>query len=160
MLRQRPQQCRYIGSNVVWKRGKVLGAIRSLGKGVLFMTYSLLVSGKRMEDITGWLVGGSSDSNVSDQEQACIEQSYTGVIVFDKAHEAKKLEADTCMAKLVIALQERLPNARVLYCSATGVHNIKHMVYTTRFGLWGSANPLYPTFIHFRTYYRLCICTN
>ena len=79
-----------------------------------------------------------------------MEQSYSGVIVFDEAHKAKNLEADTRTAKLVIAIQERLPNARVLYCSATGVSDIKHMVYATRLGLWGNANPLYPTFDSFQ----------
>ena len=144
------------------KKGKGLGAGGSLGKGVLFVTYSLLVSGKRMEDIIGWLAGSGGDAKKSTasnattkalekaQEKARIEQSYTGVIVFDEAHKAKNLEADTRTAKLVIALQERLPNARVLYCSATGVSDIKHMVYATRLGLWGSANPLYPSFDSFK----------
>ncbi|KAL9178650.1 hypothetical protein ACHAXT_001988 [Thalassiosira profunda] len=138
------------------KKGKGLGAGGSLGKGVLFVTYSLLVSGKRMEDIVGWLAGSGDAGTAAKkgafekaQERARIEQSYTGVIVFDEAHKAKNLEADTRTAKLVIALQERLPNARVLYASATGVSDIKHMVYAHRLGLWGSANPLYPTFNSF-----------
>jgi len=47
------------------KKGKGLGAGGSLNKGVLFVTYSLLVSGKRMEDIISWLSGsGSSNSSV------------------------------------------------------------------------------------------------
>lgn len=125
------------------KKGKGLGSGGSLNKGVLFVTYSLLVSGKRMEDIISWLSGSSSGGG---EEQ----QSYSGVIVFDEAHKAKNLETDTRTAKLVLALQERLPNARVLYCSATGVSDIKHMVYATRLGLWGSANPLYPTFESFQ----------
>ena len=148
------------------KKGKGLGAGGSLGKGVLFITYSLLVSGKRMEDIIAWLsgssssVGGGSSSSATTsssakgmdklQERTAMEQSYSGVIVFDEAHKAKNLEADTRTAKLVIAIQERLPNARVLYCSATGVSDIKHMVYATRLGLWGNANPLYPTFDSFQ----------
>ena len=118
------------------KKGKGLGAGGSLGKGVLFVTYSLLVSGRRMEEIVSWLSGGA-------------ERSYAGVIVFDEAHKAKNLEADTRTARLVVALQERLPMARVLYCSATGVSDIKHMAYATRLGLWGGANPLYPTFESF-----------
>ena len=118
------------------KKGKGLGAGGSLGRGVLFVTYSLLVSGRRMEEIVSWLSGGA-------------ERSYAGVIVFDEAHKAKNLEADTRTARLVVALQERLPMARVLYCSATGVSDIKHMAYATRLGLWGGANPLYPTFESF-----------
>eukprot|EP00985_Skeletonema_marinoi_P016063 scaffold8533_cov126-Skeletonema_marinoi.AAC.1 len=127
--------------------GKGLGVGGSLGKGVLFITYSLLVSGKRLEDILNWLAGGSIGKNDSKHQ---AEQSYDGMIVFDEAHKAKNLEADTRTAKLVIALQERLPNARVLYCSATGVSEIAHMAYAVRLGLWGSANPLYPTFDSFK----------
>ena len=128
------------------KKGKGLGAGGSLGKGVLFITYSLLVSGKRVEDIVNWLAGDdSSSSSVSTasrktsdnaaidraqqaqllkEKRAEIERSYTGLIVFDEAHKAKNLESDTRTAKLVLALQERLPNARVLYCSATGVSDV------------------------------------
>ncbi len=128
------------------KKGKGLGAGGSLNKGVLFVTYSLLVSGKRMEDIIGWLSGsGGATTNGGDEQQ-----SYSGVIVFDEAHKSKNLESDTRTAKLVLEMQERLPNARVLYCSATGVSDIKHMIYATRLGLWGCANPLYPTFESFQ----------
>jgi len=130
------------------KKSKGLGAGGSLGKGVLFITYSLLVSGKRMDNIISWLSGSGSTSNVGEKSRE--EQSYTGVIVFDEAHKAKNLEQDTRTAKLVIGIQERLPNARVLYASATGVSDIKHMVYGTRLGLWGSSNPLYPTFETFQ----------
>jgi hypothetical protein len=98
-----------IGSN-----GKGLGVGGSLGKGVLFITYSLLVSGKRLEDILTWLCAGKNDSKYQ------AEQSYDGMIVFDEAHKAKNLESDTRTAKLVLQLQDRLPLARVMYCSATG----------------------------------------
>ena len=139
------------------KKGcKGLGAGGSLGKGVLFITYSLLVSGRRMEDIIAWLSGSSGNSKKSSgsssnttNTQTELERSYTGVIVFDEAHKAKNLESDTRTAKLVVALQDRLAMARVLYCSATGVSDIKHMAYATRLGLWGAANPLYPTFDSF-----------
>jgi len=127
--------------------GKGLGVGGSSGKGVLFITYSLLVSKKRLDDILNWLAGGSNGKNDSKHQ---AEQSYDGMIVFDEAHKAKNLEADTRTAKLVIALQERLPNSRVLYCSATGVSEIAHMAYAVRLGLWGSANPLYPTFDSFK----------
>ena len=134
------------------KKAKGLGAGASLGKGVLFITYSLLVSGKRVEDIIAWLANTSSVMSKNAEkarERIELEESYSGCIVFDEAHKAKNLEQDSRTAKLVLALQERLPNARVLYCSATGVSDIKHMVYATRLGLWGEANPLYPTFDSF-----------
>ena len=41
------------------------------------------------------------------------------------------------MATAVLELQEKLPRARVLYCSATGVSEVGNMAYMTRLGLWG-----------------------
>lgn len=41
------------------------------------------------------------------------------------------------VATAVLELQEKLPRARVLYCSATGVSEVGNMAYMTRLGLWG-----------------------
>ena len=150
------------------RAAKGLGAGGGLGRGVLFVTYSLLVSGRRVEEIVQWLAGAgreggtlpapgggraadrSLQARLARERRIRAERSYSGVLVFDEAHRAKNLEAETRTARLVLALQERLPNARVLYASATGVSDIKHMAYATRLGLWGAANPLYPTFDAFR----------
>ena len=35
-------------------------------------------------------------------------------------------------------LSDRLPKARIVYCSATGASEPKHMAYMVRLGLWGS----------------------
>ena len=146
--------------NQTANKGKGLGAGGDLGKGVLFVTYSLLVSGqgRRMEEIIQWLSGDKTRSHTGKkrastdftQSQLEIEKSFNGVIVFDEAHKAKNLEADTHTAKLVLKLQERLCHARILYCSATGVSDIKHMVYANRLGLWGAGSTLYPTFQSFQ----------
>ena len=37
----------------------------------------------------------------------------------------------------VVELQQRLPQARVLYCSATGASEPRNMAYMVRLGLWG-----------------------
>ena len=37
----------------------------------------------------------------------------------------------------VLELQKKLPNARVVYSSATGATEPKNMAYMTRLGLWG-----------------------
>lgn len=112
---------------------KGLGAGLGLGKGILFLTYALLVSGqnsKRMEEIIQWLAMGVSVSSPASKKNDSweLEQNFDGCIIFDEAHKAKNLEADTTTAKLVIQLQRRLPKARVVYCSATGVSDVKHMV--------------------------------
>ena len=135
---------------------KGLGAGGSLGKGVLFVTYPLLVSGKgkRMEEIIHWLSGGAggSSNKMSNKNTSKVnaERAFDGLIVFDECHRAKNMDAGTQTAKLVMELQTRLPHARLLYCSATGVSDIKHMVYASRLGLWGAGNPLYPTFESFQ----------
>ena len=41
----------------------------------------------------------------------------------------------------VLQLQERLPNARVVYASATGASEPKNMAYMVRLGLWGAGTP-------------------
>lgn len=41
------------------------------------------------------------------------------------------------VAQAVLELQEKLPKARVLYCSATGVSEVGNLAYMTRLGLWG-----------------------
>ena len=131
------------------RSAKGLGAGGGLGKGILFVTYSLLVSGqgRRMEEIISWLSGDekrspaakhSTKEGTSEERQKQkqaqkftrleAERLFSGLIVFDEAHKAKNLDADTQTARLVVGLQNRLPLARVLYVSATGVSDIRHMV--------------------------------
>ncbi|GFR47434.1 hypothetical protein Agub_g9154, partial [Astrephomene gubernaculifera] len=68
------------------------------------------------------------------------------LIVLDECHKAKnfvpgKEAGSTKVAAAVLALQERLPRARVLYCSATGVSEVGNMAYMVRMGLWGPGTP-------------------
>ena len=37
----------------------------------------------------------------------------------------------------VMELQKRLPKARIIYASATGASEPRHMAYMTRLGIWG-----------------------
>ena len=46
------------------------------------------------------------------------------------------LADNTKTAQLVLLLQRRLPMARVVYCSATGVSEIDQLAYAERLGLW------------------------
>ena len=124
-------------------------------KGVLFVTYSLLVSGGRFESIVQWLAGFRNDNNSTNSNiesgRVQNERDFDGVIIFDEAHRAKNVDSDTLTHRAVVNLQERLPKARILYCSATGVSDVKHMAYATRLGLWGGgASSIYPTFDAFR----------
>jgi len=48
-----------------------------------------------------------------------------------------KEETSTKVALAVTMLQRILPKARVVYCSATGVTDVKNMAFMERLGLWG-----------------------
>ena len=100
--------------------------------GIIFSTYSSLAASSRLAD------GGTRTR----REQ--IEQwlKPEGVIVFDEAHKAKNALAagrgePTKTGLAVIDLQENLPDARVVYVSATGATDVRNMAYQTRLGLWG-----------------------
>lgn len=109
-------------------------ALRSqIPHGVLFCTYATLTSSgtaksamSRLDAIVGW----------------CGEKSFNGCVIFDECHRAKNFQPGkekeaSKIAKCVIELQRRLPNARVLYCSATGVADIANCAFMNRLGLWG-----------------------
>ncbi|MFD3266429.1 strawberry notch-like NTP hydrolase domain-containing protein [Phenylobacterium ferrooxidans] len=115
-----------------WKQAD---AIR-MDRGVLFTTYATLrqpargMRLSRLDQIVGWLGA-----------------DFDGVIAFDEAHamanaagggqgaRGPKKASQQGMAGL--ALQNRLPNARVMYVSATGATTPENMAYAARLGLWG-----------------------
>ncbi|OEU05850.1 hypothetical protein FRACYDRAFT_257886 [Fragilariopsis cylindrus CCMP1102] len=82
-------------------------------KGILFLTYNLLVSSNRINQIIAWCAGTEHIT-----------------------HKAKNLANNTKTAQLVLELQRRLPMARIVYCSATGVSDIDQLGYAERLGLW------------------------
>jgi hypothetical protein len=53
------------------------------------------------------------------------------------------VSSPTGTAVAVVALQERWPRARVLYCSATGASQPRHLAYMCRLSTYG-----YPTIAH------------
>ena len=114
--------------------------------GILFATYATLRSparqGKRsrLEQIVGWLADGM------DQDS---RHTYGGVIVFDEAHAmanaagAKGSRGDTSpsqQGRAGLRLQNALPDARILYVSATGATTVPGLAYACRLGLWGGAD--------------------
>jgi hypothetical protein len=48
----------------------------------------------------------------------------------------------------MLARQNKLPDARVVYCSATGASEPRNMGYMTRLGLWGAGTD----FPHFSSF--------
>ncbi|CAM6105098.1 unnamed protein product [Calypogeia fissa] len=99
-------------------------------EGVLFLTYSSLIS--------------SSDKGRSRLQQLVqwCGPDFDGLVVFDECHKAKNLIPEgggqpTKIGEGVLELQNRLSNARVVYCSATGASEPRNMGYMVRLGLWG-----------------------
>ena len=114
--------------------------------GILFATYATLRSparqGKRsrLEQIVGWLADGMD---------ADSRHAFGGVIVFDEAHAmanaagAKGSRGDTApsqQGRAGLRLQNALPDARILYVSATGATTVPGLAYARRLGLWGGAD--------------------
>ena len=112
--------------------------------GILFTTYATLRSPARgeaparLEQIIRWLAGGDDESS---------RHAFDGVIVFDEAHamanaagSATKQRGEPKPSQQGLAglrLQHALPNARVLYASATGATTVHGLAYAPRLGLWG-----------------------
>jgi hypothetical protein len=106
-----------------------------LEQGVLFATYATLRTDAREErvsrvrQIVDWL---GSD--------------FDGVIVFDESHAMANAaggrsergdQAPSQQGRAGLRLQHALPNARVLYVSATGATTVHNLAYAQRLGLWG-----------------------
>jgi polyhydroxyalkanoate synthesis regulator phasin/cation transport regulator ChaB len=114
-----------------------------------------------IDGITDWQKGRPSDKAAAkkegqsrfDQLVAWLGDDYDGVIVFDEAHAAgnaltmKGERGETqpsAQALAVVDLQDRLPNARIVYVSATGATKVENLGYATRLGLWGEGTS-FPT---------------
>ncbi|XP_072081067.1 protein FORGETTER 1 [Arachis hypogaea] len=100
--------------------------------GVVFSTYSSLIA--------------SSDKGQSRLKQLVqwCGPKFDGLIIFDECHKAKNLMPEakggmqpTQTGKAVLDIQAQLPEARVVYCSATGASEPRNMAYMVRLGLWG-----------------------
>ncbi|SFD14834.1 strawberry notch family protein [Tropicimonas isoalkanivorans] len=106
-----------------------------LAEGILFTTYATLRSEER----------GGKKSRV-DQIVDWLGADFDGVILFDESHAmanaagGKGERGDTMASqqgRAGLRLQHRLPNARVVYVSATGATTVHNLAYAQRLGLWG-----------------------
>jgi hypothetical protein len=123
-----------------WKQAD---AIR-LDQGVLYTTYATLRQParadrpSRLDQIVNWL-----------------GTDFDGVIVFDEAHAmanaagggkgARGAKKASQQGMTGLALQNRLPGARILYVSATGATTPENLAYAARLGLWGGPEAPFPT---------------
>ena len=126
-----------------------LGKIRQSAEiphetGILFTTYATLRSPARagsrarLDQIVAWLAGGLDHTH---------RHAYEGVIVFDECHAlanaggttgARGGIAPSQQGRAGLKLQHALPDARVLYVSATGASTVPGLAYAQRLGLWGA----------------------
>ncbi|MEY4982730.1 MAG: hypothetical protein RIR62_996, partial [Pseudomonadota bacterium] len=106
-----------------------------LTEGILFTTYATLRSEER----------GTKKSRV-DQIVDWLGVEFDGVILFDESHAmanaagSKGERGDTeasQQGRAGLRLQHKLPNARVVYVSATGATTVHNLAYAQRLGLWG-----------------------
>nr|XP_017015411.2 protein strawberry notch [Drosophila takahashii] len=114
-------------------------------KGVIFCTYTALIG----ESVTA----NSKYKTRLRQLIHWLGKNFEGVIVFDECHKAKNLSLmnvgkSTKTGTTVLELQKLLPNARVVYASATGASEPRNMAYMVRLGLWGQGTA-YPEFYEF-----------
>ncbi len=120
-------------------------------QGILFATYATLRSparqGKpsRLDQIVAWLADGEAEDE---------RHAYQGVIVFDEAHAMANAAGSkgsrgevkpSQQGRAGLRLQNALPDARILYVSATGATTVPGLAYARRLGLWASGETPFET---------------
>jgi len=107
-----------------------------LAEGILFTTYATLRSQERE----------GKKSRIA-QVLDWVAKDFSGVIVFDEAHAmanaagGKSERGDVApsqQGRAGLRLQHALPDARVVYVSATGATAVENLAYAQRLGIWGS----------------------
>jgi protein strawberry notch len=106
-----------------------------LAEGILFTTYATLRTDERGERL----------SRVR-QIVEWLGSDFDGVIIFDESHAMQNAvgdkgergdQAPSQQGRAGLRLQHALPNARVVYVSATGATTVHNLAYAQRLGLWG-----------------------
>ncbi len=120
-----------------------------LPEGILFATFGTLRgagrngSGSRLDQIVDWL-GADFDGPIAIDEAHSLANAASGL------GERGVVEASQ-QGRAGLSLQYRLPDARVLYVSATGAVTVEKLAYAHRLGLWGGGSFPFPTRADFVT---------
>jgi hypothetical protein len=113
------------------------GEAIAISEGIIFLTYATLRTQERQ----------GKQSRVQQLIDWC-GADFEGAIVFDESHAmanaaaamgSRGLQAPSQQGLAGLRLQNGLPQARVLYVSATGATTVHNLAYATRLGLWGSS---------------------
>ena len=132
--------------------GKVRrGADIPHAEGILFATYATLRSParqdkqSRLDQIVAWLADGKDEDS---------RHAFSGVVVFDEAHAMANAAGSkgsrgevrpSQQGRAGLRLQNALPDARILYVSATGATTVPGLAYARRLGLWASGETPFET---------------
>lgn len=115
-----------------------------LEEGILFVTFATLRTderegkGSRVQQIVDWL--GQEAGNAT---------TFDGVVIFDEGHAMANAaggksergeKAASQQGRAGLRLQRALPDARVVYVSATGASEVESLAYAERLGLWGGTD--------------------
>ncbi|TXG98614.1 MAG: methylase [Nevskiaceae bacterium] len=107
----------------------------TLAEGILFTTYATLRSDDRGEKV-------SRVRQIVDW----LGRDFDGVIIFDESHAMQNAGggkgergdvAASQQGRAGLRLQHALPEARIVYVSATGATSVHNLAYAQRLGLWG-----------------------
>ncbi len=115
-----------------WKQGE---GIR-MERGILFTTYATLrqpargAKASRLDQIVSWL-GADFDGVIAFDESHALANASGG------AKGGRGLKRASLQGMAGLAIQNRLPQARVFYVSATGATQPENLAYASRLGLWG-----------------------
>jgi len=113
-------------------------------RGILFMTYSTLRGTEKKAP------KGQQPRKRVDQVFDWVGEDFDGVLVFDEAHNMGNAiairttfgtRAPSQQARVGVELQNRLPNCRMVYATATAATNVANYAYADRLGLWGRGTP-------------------
>jgi hypothetical protein len=114
------------------------GSPIKLAEGVLFTTYATLRSQAR-----------ESKASRVDQIVEWLGADFDGVIIFDEAHAMANAaggkgvrgeQKPSQQGRAGLRLQHALPDARIVYVSATGATTVQNLAYAQRLGLWGGTD--------------------
>ena len=133
------------GADKIFPHNTTPGEKVKQSEGIMFTTYSTLRS--NYSNINQRNPATLTDMRIRiNQIVDWFGEDFDGVIAFDESHNmSNSLEVQTIGALPtplpwlwpVIMLQNRLPNARIVYVSATGATEVRNLAYAERLGLWG-----------------------
>ncbi|XP_057486373.1 protein FORGETTER 1-like isoform X2 [Actinidia eriantha] len=134
-------------------------------EGVVFLTYSSLIASSekgrsRLQQIVQWCgpeydgllvfdechkaknlvpeAGGQSTRTGEVVLEIQVLCACTGTCMLAYGQSAVSHAHSQLYCQILLYLQARLPEARVIYCSATGASEPRNMGYMVRLGLWGA----------------------